>query len=266
VIRNLDGDMVDMNSFRSRRLLNQLRPDVEPWRRDSGTRRRVVLGFYAVLLLAVAGAVGAVIVSAMSSRSVPLSDRLAETGDWLAGGTLALAAIAGLVALQAYASATGLPSLDVLCHFERLKTEEKSNESLPDRILSGPFTINIRLRNDSGYSARNPAVAVEVFGADFSAETPAIGEGWTIPSGDLKAFTRVQWDGGPVYSIHGYWVRRLRLTVGHVRYYESVSRPKIVINVLAEGYRKQVSVLMPVAEQFAKQTIGTRMIIYSDLD
>jgi hypothetical protein len=108
VIRNLDRDMMDMNRFRSRRLLNQVRPDVEPWRRDSGTRRRVALGFYAVLL-AVAGAIGAVIVSLMSSRSVALSDRPAETGDWLAGGTLALAAIAELVALQAYASATGLP-------------------------------------------------------------------------------------------------------------------------------------------------------------
>jgi hypothetical protein len=250
-----------MNRFRSRRLLNQLRPDVEPWRRDSGTRRRVVLGFYAVLLLAVAGAIGAVIVSVMSSRSVALSDRLAETGDWLAGGTLALAAIAGLVALQAYASATGLPRLDVLCYFERVQTKEKSNESSPGQILSGPFTIIIRLRNDSGYSARNPAVALEVFGAEFSAETPAIGEGWTIPSGNLEAFTEVQWDGGPVYSIHGYWARRLRFTVSHVRYYESVSQPKVVINVLAEGYRKQVSVLMPVAERFANQTIGTTMTI-----
>jgi hypothetical protein len=114
--------------------------------------------------------------------------------------------------------------------------KRESNESSPGQILSGPFTINIRLRNDSSYSARNPAVAVEVFGANFSAETPAIGEGWTIPSGNLKAFTKVQWDGGPVYSIHGDWERRLRFTVSHVRYYESVPQPKVVINLLAEGY------------------------------
>jgi hypothetical protein len=132
VIRNLDRDMEDMNRFRSRRLLNQLRPDVEPWRRDSGTRRRVVLGFYAVLLLAVAGAIGSVIVSVMSSRPVALSDRLAETSDWLAGGTLALAAIAGLVALPAYASATGLPRLDVRCSFERV--QKKRNPTNPHQV------------------------------------------------------------------------------------------------------------------------------------
>lgn len=81
------------------------------WRslcQDTVFKRRLMLSFYSALLLAVGVAVLAIVISLLA----PSPDRLAEIGDWLAAGTFVLAAVAGLVALQAYASATGPPRLE----------------------------------------------------------------------------------------------------------------------------------------------------------
>ena len=56
------------------------------------------------------GALGAVIATTQIS-DLSFSDRLVEIGDWVGGGTLLLAALAAVVALQAYAASTGLPDL-----------------------------------------------------------------------------------------------------------------------------------------------------------
>jgi hypothetical protein len=79
-------------------------------RSNSRLRRWLLLRTYILVLIAVA-AIACVLTGTVLSSKASLSDRLAEAGDVLAGGTLALALLAGLVALQAYASATGLPDL-----------------------------------------------------------------------------------------------------------------------------------------------------------
>jgi len=209
------------------------------WFRDSRLRRRVTLGFYAALLLAVAGEIVHIVATVIASRTAALPNRLAETGDWLAGGTLALAVIAGLVALQAYASATGLPRLQLSVRFVRRSVD--GNDSEPTPIASsekslGPVTVMFEVRNASSYSARNPAIAITLQGPHFASQAPTLGEGWAITYGDHEQILEIQWDGGPVYSIHGHSVRRLQFTVDIIDY---GSKPSpMVVELLAEGYRR----------------------------
>src|SRR5260221_7945517 len=93
------------------------RVNVNRLRQDSRLRRRTVLGFYAALVFVAAGGTTVLAWVIPWSHPAHLSDRLAETGDVLAAGTLTLALIAGLVAIQAYAAATGLPDLGVQISF-----------------------------------------------------------------------------------------------------------------------------------------------------
>lgn len=221
------------------------------WWRDSLNRRRVVLGFYAALLLAVAGAVLGLVVSVISSQSASFSDRLVESGDWLAGGTLALATIAGLVALQAYASATGLPRLLVNVWIESPNDSLVGDEStLQDigvpRNVKGPFTLCVAVKNESGYSARNPSIVLHLVGTAFMWLTADVGEadlgeGWSIIEGSYGGINGLQWDGGPTYSIHGYSVRQLRCQAGnHINF--QTNTPFVRVEMLAEGYRREVEV------------------------
>src|SRR5262249_5439083 len=87
------------------------------WRQDSRGQRRLLPGTYSVLLLAVAGGTAAVAVTLLSSHGGS-ADHLAEVGDAFAGGTLLLALLAGAVAVQAYAYASGLPRLMFQVQFE----------------------------------------------------------------------------------------------------------------------------------------------------
>lgn len=129
----------------------------------------MLLTLYSALVLAVSAAVAVFVITVLSSPRPSFSDRLAEAGDWLAAGTLALAAIAGLVALQAYAAATGLPRLQL-----RLEVGA-SDPNLPvlgteDAVRGEGSTIfwgmgfgfgqiRISLNNASAYSARNPPLS-----------------------------------------------------------------------------------------------------------
>jgi hypothetical protein len=226
---------------RVRRRLAPARRAVVRWRRDTRVRRRLLLGFYAVLLFAVIVAVLVLVITVISARSPGLSDRLAETGDWLAGATLALAAVAGLVALQAYASATGLPDLQLSLIIEGpLIPDADPDEEVPASPvrLTGPFTFHIAIKNLSGYSARNPAVVMRLSPNYLATQARTIADGWTIIDGDRNFIFAVQWDGGPVYSIHGHSIRKLRLDVGFVML-QTLER-RINFELLAEGYRRQV--------------------------
>jgi len=182
-------------------------------------------------------------VTVMSSHTITFADRLAETGDWLAGGTLALAAIAGLVALQAFASATGLPDLRISIGVEDLLRE---SVLLAPGAAFGPFDFFISLKNESTYSARNPAVALKFHGSHLGIfYSNGLQDEWTITDGEIgeKGEIRaMQWDGGPVYSIHGKSVRQIRLRVDLISF---DAAPSIDTELLAEGYRRQIRLPMP---------------------
>jgi hypothetical protein len=225
---------------RTRRALQNWRT-VFRWWRDPRAKRRFLLGLYSFLLLAVMAAVLVRVVSVAGSESPGLSDRLAEAGDWLAGGTLALAAIAGLVALQAYASATGLPDLRLSLIIDGPPIPEVDPD--PERpinpqTVTGPFKFHIAIKNDSGYSARNPAVVMRLPGNYLATRSSRIGEGWTVTDGAYNQIMSVQWDGGAAYSIHGHSTRKIRLDVGFV-ILQSLDR-SVKFELLAEGFRREV--------------------------
>jgi hypothetical protein len=208
---------------------------------DSRGRRRFWLGFSSVLLLAITAVVLALVFVVIESQSNRFSDRLAEVGDLLAGGTLALAAFAGLVALKAYASATGLPDLKISLIIEG--PQIPGNDSDPEqpiytKKLTGPFRFNIAIRNDSDYSARNPAVIMRLPGNYLATNSSQIGEGWAITDGTNNQIFSVQWDGGATYSIHGHSIRKIRLDVGFVVL--QTQNRFIKFELLAEGYRREV--------------------------
>lgn len=209
--------------------------------RDSRTKRRFLLAFYSILVLAVMVAVLVRVVSVTGSQSGSLSDRLAEAGDWLAGGTLALATIAGLVALQAYASATGLPDLKLALIIEGPEIPEVDldlERPIYTQRVTGPFKFHIAINNDSDYSARNPAVVMRLPGNYLATHSSKIGEGWTVTDGTYNQIFSVQWDGGAAYSIHGHSIRKVRLDVGFV-ILKSLDR-SVKFELLAEGFRRQV--------------------------
>jgi hypothetical protein len=202
-------------------------------------RRRLVLGFYALLLIVVTGGVVDLVSTVIASRSDSFSDRLAESGDWLAGGTLVLAAIAGLVALQAYAAATGLPDLQVSLIIDGPRIPDDDPEAGPvyTKRLTGPYAFHVMIKNTSSYSARNPAVIMRLPGNYLATNASEIADGWTIIDGDRNQMFAVQWDGGPVY-IHGHSIRKLRLDVGFV-VLQSLDR-LIKLELLADGYRREI--------------------------
>ena len=115
-------------------------------------------------VVGVATVVGVLV--ALSLPGVKLSDRLAAAGDILASAMLLLTVFAGLVALRAYAVSTGLPDLklQVLFEFSEFNNpvfECKSGPGMDRFSVIAPFkqtASTISIRNDSRYSARNPAV------------------------------------------------------------------------------------------------------------
>jgi len=193
-------------------------------------------------LLAASGiAVVMVLASAMIgtllalTSSADLEDRLAEAGVIFGGVTLLLAAVAAVVALLAYAVSTGLPDLQLCVRFPF--SSPNNPKFLADIQDNGWVTARdfkqvygeILLRNNSGYSARNPAVTVrldamvfrqkilkqevlKMAGQTEAASVPRLGklpgEWAVIGFAHMAGITSVQWDGGPAYSIHGKSTRR----------------------------------------------------------
>jgi hypothetical protein len=224
----------------------------------SRRKRQVLLYTYtALVLLTAAGILGWAVNVWSSARPAP-TDRLAEVGDILALGTLALAAIAGFVALQAYASATGLPDLQLQIRFPFSENNQPAfRAEVPDdgtMLTSVPFkqtSSTIILWNTSVYSARNPALVVRL---NNMAYVPGeydsnVDNGWTtLEFVTTFGATALQWDGGPTYSIHGKSKRYIALDLTRLT---SVPRPadsekwlslSLDFELLAEGYRRQITV------------------------
>lgn len=218
---------------------------------------------------------------ALTSRG-QTSDKLAAAGDVMVGATLFLAVIAALVALLAYAVSTGLPDLQVSIQFDASSPESSSNNSSFDAEVLDDGTIRAKnyndaadvyfktdqgtltaqvntgqgkqttasvfVRNNSGYSARNPAVIIQLDAMAFF-DKNELSETWTITNiaeiseldGMGKGCMSVQWDGGPTYSIHGNSIRRLPdLDFSDLWVLPGWGSPGLKIILLADGYRKEV--------------------------
>jgi hypothetical protein len=99
----------------------------------------------------------------------------------------------------------------------------------------------VRVRNDSSYSAKNPAIVVRLHDMAYIPSAPQ-GEWVVVEFISTYGVTIVQWDGGANYSIHGGSVRtlpELRLSQLHTSPYPD---PHIAIDILAEGYTRKVEI------------------------
>jgi hypothetical protein len=236
-------------------------------RHDSRLRRKVFLGTTGAAVAVITIITVILTVLALIS-SAGTANRLAAAGDVLVGATLLLAAIAALVALLAYAVSTGAPDIQLSVQFDRSTSNNPAFEAAIEgdhAIKAKSFTRNlgkVLLRNNSGYSAKNPAVVVRLHGMFFSpSDPPSFEKEWaSMEIGDtqelvsrigvdaIRLFKRgdpltvVQWDGGPTYSIHGHSTRRLPdLQFSSLWLIPDSEKPVLTFEILADGYRKEVS-------------------------
>jgi hypothetical protein len=201
--------------------------------------------------LVVAGVVlaTAVLVTIALSSSASVADRLAAAADVFAGATLLLAIIAALVALLAYAVSTGPPDLRLSVRFEFSYPNEpvftanvESNGWIKAKEFKQTCAV-ISFRNYSGYSAKNPALIVRAQAMAFLPNQVPSNESWIqIDFVNTVGMTAVQWDGGPMYSIHGHSVRRLpSLDLGRLWHIPDWGNPTFTFEILADGYRREVT-------------------------
>jgi hypothetical protein len=215
-------------------------------------RRKILLLIYNVILVALIIGVILSVFFVAGRSDLSIDKRITSIGDVLGAGTLLLAFLAALIALQAYAVATGLPDLKVQIWFEHsdknrpvfLATPAVSGE-LASGLPAGQTAAKISILNSSGYSAKNPAIVVRLnaIGSRFvESET-----GWSVIDTDKNSdATSIQWDGGTAYSIHGHSIRRLPiLDLGKIRHSPELGLPSLTVEMLAEGgYQREV--LLPV--------------------
>ena len=180
------------------------------------------------------------------------ADRLAAAGDILVGATLLLAIVASAVAVLAYAVSTGTPDLQISVQFGCFPAEEgrfavtfEDDQGGKHAVDNGQLKCSIRLRNNSSYSARNPAVVVRLKSMAF--RSPESSQDWAQIDFDRQSGIKaMQWDGGPVYSVHGHSTRRLPdLNLIGLRTAYDYSNPwdhALRFEILADGYRREVSI------------------------
>jgi len=229
-------------------------------RNDSRLARRLLLSSFMVVLLAAAASTGILAwLIPWHGRGTGFADRVTETGDVLAAGTLVLAFIAAIVAVAAYAVATGLPALEFQITFQSLPNMPiPPGAPLPSGTRSTIIWTyaTIYVRNTSGYSARNPAVVIRLNGMVLQSEPPP--DVWAIvdslPEGGITA---VQWDGVPAYSIHGRSTRRLpRLGFTPLEFLPAHEGAAFTIQLLAEGgYRREITVPAPFTVDGESETV-----------
>jgi Resolvase, N terminal domain len=207
-------------------------------------RRWLLVGAW-VLVLAQVGATLVAVIAVTQVSDLTFSDRLAEIGDWVVGGTLTLAATAGLVAVQAYAAATGLPDLK----FRITLTDSEANQPilLTDMHQRGIVKVrreqlaegSIALDNLGSYSARNPAVVIRFERMGIAENEYSNDRRLWVPieHGPL-GISAIQWDGGSDYSIHGHSKRVLPINLMSLAWVLSEDQPSLTVELLAEGYTR----------------------------
>lgn len=213
-------------------------------------RRRIILVGYSALLFLVLGATAGVLIFFMGGANLNLTDRLAVIGDLLAGGALLLSFIAALLAVQAYAAATGLPSLSVQVWFGAssknipvFTANEEENGWLAIGAPNRQTVAQISIYNAGLYSARNPVVVLRLEGM-FVRGIQDFAEWAAVDAEEGFGVTGLQWDGGGDYSVHSKSVRKLpTLDLMGLCYVPEWGKPGLRLELLAEaGYRRLVQI------------------------
>ena len=221
--------------------------------RDTRVRRKLLLAIYSFLLMIALAAILSLSCLILLSKA-SLSDRLAEVADVIAAGTAILGVLAGLVALQAYAAAIGLPNLEIQVWFST--SAKNMPVFLAEEVSSGIFettepsrqtTAIISIRNKSVYSARDPVVIVKIAPilSNLNGELP-LGDKWIpfqLPDESLGSREMViQWDSEAGSIIHGHSLRRLPdMQLGTLSCYQSEQPLQMRVEIMADGgYRRHV--------------------------
>jgi hypothetical protein len=216
-------------------------------------RRTALLTAYSVLLIAVLVAMIITSLLTLTAKGV-LADKLSEVADVIGSGTAVLAVLAGLIAIQAYAAATGLPKLEVQVWFSA--SEKNRPVFRARRVQSGMLEVSsssppqtkaiISLHNRSHYSAKSVTVVLRFSSITNNFNGDAMGDGWEsfeFPDArfGLKDLT-VQWTAGADGLVHGGASRRLPdLQLGSLAHDPSWTPPKLSVEMIADGgYRRQV--------------------------
>ena len=185
------------------------------------------------------------------------SDRLGEVSAIIGAGTFLLALIAALVALQAFAAATGLPDLNAQLRFgtsplnaPSFVVEVLDNGSVCS-LGSGSQTVGrVRIENRGKYSARNPAIIVRLHNIAGRIEEDSDileRDWWVTETSGFAGASGFQWDGGADFLIHGDSTRRLPdLKLGSIFYLgdaPDLNDSSITVELLADGgYRRRVDI------------------------
>lgn len=190
-----------------------------------------------------------------------MSDRLVLLGDLLTASTVLLALVGGLIALGAYAAATGRPDLEVeivfrFCFPNRPVLELEPLNSVGIQMVA-PYRqseAQVVVHNRSRYSARNPAVRIRFVGFGGIGDSP----GWsTLDFVNMVGPTAVQWEGGADYAIHGNWTRALpMLDFAGVAAMKQPSA-ELRIDVVADGFRSETRVPVELLDAGAYRKYST---------
>ncbi|WP_034090161.1 hypothetical protein [Streptacidiphilus albus] len=155
---------------------------------------------------------------------------------------LIVAVLAGIVAIIAYAAASGQAKLKATVTFGTgdpnspdfaldAITEESAKlwPLSPTNLLWG----QVLLENSSAYAARNPGVRIRFDGLVGALQVG----GWeSVKEDDATSVTEIQWDGGADRMIHGKWSRTLpRINLAGASWLRSVQRPTMTVTVVADG-------------------------------
>jgi hypothetical protein len=221
------------------------------WRRLRAAHR--------IVLVAFAAAFGAgLIASLVASQQVwigswRLSDRLAAVSAIASLAALYEAAMAGTLALVAYALASERPSLTAELWFRNSPMNKPvlpvdADDPSGIRFILGDYLLfTIRLRNTSAFSARNPAVRVELIGISHPHWDRPIAPRYfettkwmAVKPVSADATVAWVWNGGVDATIHGpdWFIDLPELDLGLPGF---IGRPgeayKVFVEAVAEGDR-----------------------------
>ena len=217
------------------------------------SRRIWLIGIYAIVLMVIASGMLLGTAAFVDGSRSSLPTRLGEIADVLACGASLLAFIGTLIALQAFAVATGLPDLEIqiwfgtspknVISFHAVKVGAEFLNCSADR---GQTVALITIRNKGVYPARNPAVLISLAHVTTSFEASSSSGPWSYidwPSSSVgeREDVKVVWGGQDASIIHGGSALRLpSLKLGDLSHEVTRGVPELVAEILADGYRREV--------------------------
>ncbi|WP_145969002.1 hypothetical protein [Streptomyces hyaluromycini] len=168
-------------------------------------------------------------------------DRAVTVNTALVIYTCLLTAVAAIVALWAYRSATGRPALDIEITFnfsfpnEPVFVAERDEDEVTAwrKLQSFKQTwATVTLNNASEYAGKNPGVRIQLEGLGSLGPQ----EGWqTVTFVSSVGITAIQWDGGTDSIVHGQWSRALP-TLDFSNVLELVpGGTALVVTIVADG-------------------------------